>query len=180
MPARSTKPSATEPPGSCLHRSTYVLYRALVVQGRCSVADSFDPDRFVQAQANSYDAALAEIMRGNKRSHWMWYIFPQLDGLGRSETARFYAIRSIDDARAYLAHPVLGRRLIACVAALQDLTGTTAEAVFGGVDAMKLRSSLTLFSEAGGDPMFAAALDRWFAGKRDDATLRLLDAAAIS
>jgi uncharacterized protein (DUF1810 family) len=141
------------------------------------VAESFDLDRFVTAQANSYDTARAEIMRGAKRGHWMWYIFPQLEGLGRSETAQFYAIRSIDEARAYLAHPLLGRRLVACVAALQDLTGTTAEAVFGGIDAMKLRSSLTLFDAAGGDPMFAAALDRWFGGRRDEATLHLLQGA---
>jgi uncharacterized protein (DUF1810 family) len=144
------------------------------------VAEGFDLDRFVRAQAASYDAALAEIVRGAKRGHWMWYIFPQLAGLGRSDMASFYAIRSIAEARAYLAHPLLGRRLIACVAALQDLTGTTAEAVFGSVDAMKLRSSLTLFSEAGGDPMLAAALDRWFGGRRDEATLRLLDAARIA
>jgi uncharacterized protein (DUF1810 family) len=141
---------------------------------------SFDLDRFVTAQAGSYDAALAEITRGAKRGHWMWYIFPQIDGLGRSETARFYAVRSIAEARAYLAHPLLGRRLIACVAALQDLTGTNAEAVFGSIDAMKLRSSLTLFSEAGGDPMFAAALDRWFAGRRDEATLRLIEPSAAA
>ncbi|MDB5689149.1 MAG: calpastatin [Sphingomonas bacterium] len=141
------------------------------------MAESFDLDRFVTAQANSYDTARAEIMRGAKRGHWMWYIFPQLEGLGRSETAQFYAIRSIDEARAYLAHPLLGRRLVACVAALQDLTGTTAEAVFGGIDAMKLRSSLTLFDAAGGDPMFAAALDRWFGGRRDEATLHLLQGA---
>jgi uncharacterized protein (DUF1810 family) len=139
---------------------------------------NFNLDRFVAAQANSYDAALAEIARGAKRSHWMWYIFPQLAGLGRSEMAQFYAISSIDEARAYLAHPLLGRRLIACVAALQDLTGTTAEAVFGSVDAMKLRSSLTLFSVAGSDPMFAAALDRWFGEFRDEATLRLLEGGA--
>jgi uncharacterized protein (DUF1810 family) len=144
-------------------------------QGR-SVTMSFDLDRFVAAQAGNYDAAHGEIARGAKRGHWMWYIFPQIDGLGRSETARYYAIRSIDEARAYLAHPLLGRRLIACVAALQDLTGTTAETVFGSIDAMKLRSSLTLFSEAGGDPMFAAAIDRWFAGRRDEATLRLIKA----
>ena len=138
------------------------------------MTDEFDLERFIAAQAGSYESALAEITRAAKRGHWMWYIFPQLRGLGRSETARYYAIGSIAEARAYLAHPLLGRRLIACVAALQDLTGTTAEAVFGSVDAMKLRSSLTLFSAAGGDPMIAAAIDRWFAGQRDEATLQLL------
>jgi uncharacterized protein (DUF1810 family) len=144
------------------------------MQTKATATDAFDLDRFVTAQAGSYDTALAEISRGAKRSHWMWYVFPQLAGLGRSEMARHYAIRSLAEAQAYLAHPLLGRRLIACVAALQDLTGTSADAVLGSVDAMKLRSSLTLFSEAGGDPMIPAAIDRWFGGKRDDATLAIL------
>jgi len=141
------------------------------------VAEPFDLDRFVTAQATSYDSALAEIHRGAKRSHWMWYIFPQIAGLGRSEIARHYAIRSLGEAQAYLAHPLLGQRLLECVAALQALPHTTAENVFGGVDAVKLRSSLTLFEAAGGNPIFAAAIDRWFDGRRDDATLRLLDEA---
>ncbi|MDK2768090.1 MAG: DUF1810 domain-containing protein [Sphingomonas sp.] len=135
-------------------------------------------DRFVEAQAPVYAAALGEIRRGAKRSHWMWFVFPQLAGLGRSDTARFYAIRSLDEARAYLAHPVLGARLVECVGALQDITDTsvTARAVFGEVDAVKLRSSLTLFIEAGGSPLFSAALARWFAGVPDPATLALLRA----
>ena len=141
------------------------------------MAEPFDLDRFVTAQATSYDSALAEIHRGAKRSHWMWYIFPQIAGLGRSEIARHYAIRSLGEAQAYLAHPLLGQRLLECVAALQALPHTTAENVFGGVDAVKLRSSLTLFEAAGGNPIFAAAIDRWFDGRRDDATLRLLDEA---
>lgn len=131
----------------------------------------FDLDRFVTAQADTYEAALAEIRRGAKRGHWMWYIFPQIAGLGSSDMARHYAIASLDEARAYLAHPLLGSRLRECVGALQDLTGTTATAVFGGIDAAKLRSSLTLFAEAGGGPLFAAALDRWFDGEADPATL---------
>jgi uncharacterized protein (DUF1810 family) len=138
------------------------------------MTDRYGLDRFVDAQAGSYDTALAEIRRGAKRSHWMWYIFPQLAGLGSSAMAQRYAIRSIEEAQAYLAHPVLGGRLREIVGALQDLTGTTAEAVFGGVDAMKLKSSLTLFAEAGGGPLFTAALERWFEGWKDDATLRLL------
>lgn len=141
------------------------------------MAEPFDLDRFVTAQATSYDSALAEIHRGAKRSHWMWYIFPQIAGLGRSEIARHYAIRSLGEAQAYLAHPLLGPRLLECVAALQALPHTTAENVFGGVDAVKLRSSLTLFEAAGGNPIFAAAINRWFDGRRDDATLRLLDEA---
>ncbi|WP_156679974.1 DUF1810 domain-containing protein [Sphingomonas profundi] len=134
----------------------------------------FDLDRFVAAQAATFDAALAEIRRGQKRGHWMWFVFPQMAGLGRSDMARRYAIGSLEEARAYLAHPLLGARLRECVAALQDLVGTTAEAVFGSIDAVKLRSSLTLFAEAGGERLFAAALDRWFEGRRDPATLDLL------
>lgn len=139
-------------------------------------ADPFDLERFVAAQAGSYETALAEIRRGAKRSHWMWYVFPQIAGLGHSPMAQRYAIRSIAEARAYLDHPLLGERLRACVAALQDLAATSAEAVFGGIDAVKLRSSLTLFEAAGGGPLFAAAIERWFAGKRDAATLSLLAA----
>lgn len=138
----------------------------------------FDLDRFVTAQDGSYDAALAEIRRGQKRGHWMWFIFPQLAGLGRSPTAQLYAIASIDEARAFLSHPVLGPRLHACVEALQDLEHGAAEAVFGDIDAMKLRSSLTLFEQAGGERLFAAAIERWFDGRRDDATLRLLGRSA--
>ncbi|MGA2951905.1 MAG: DUF1810 domain-containing protein [Caulobacteraceae bacterium] len=137
------------------------------------MADPNDLERFVAAQASSYDAALAEIRSGAKRSHWMWWIFPQLVGLGLSPTAQRYAIRSRDEARAYLGHRLLGTRYLACVAALPILKGLTAETVFGGVDAMKLRSSLTLFTEAGGPPEIAAALQHWF-GEPDPATLRLL------
>ena len=137
--------------------------------------DLFNLNRFVTAQADSYETALNEIRQGQKRSHWMWFIFPQFAGLGQSATARHYAIGSLAEARAYLAHPLLGLRLRACVAALQDLVGTSAEAVFGPVDAMKLRSSLTLFAEAGGERLFVAALERWFEGQADGATLALLD-----
>lgn len=133
--------------------------------------------RFVAAQADSHDAALAEIRRGAKRGHWMWYVFPQLAGLGHSAMARRYAIVSPDEARAYLAHPVLGERLRACVAALAALRGTTAAQVFGEIDALKLRSSLTLFAAAGGGPAFDEALARWCGGP-DPATLRLLAAAS--
>lgn len=135
------------------------------------MAADFHLDRFVTAQATTYDTALAEIRRGAKRGHWMWYVFPQIAGLGTSDMARRYAIGSLDETRAYLAHPLLGLRLRDCVGALQDLTGTSAIAVFGEVDAMKLRSCLTLFAEAGGGPLFGAALDRWFDGAADAATL---------
>jgi uncharacterized protein (DUF1810 family) len=135
--------------------------------------DPFDLARFVTAQEGVYPTALAEIKRGAKRSHWMWFIFPQIAGLGRSPTAQHYAIGGMEEAQAYLAHPLLGPRLAECVAALQDLPPTSAEAVFGEVDAQKLRSSLTLFAEAGGGAMFDAAIERWF-GAQDEATLALL------
>lgn len=138
-----------------------------------------DLDRFVTAQDGIFDVALGEIGRGRKRSHWMWFIFPQLAGLGHSAMAQAYAIESLDEARAYLAHPVLGDRLRTSVAALQDLDQSDPEAVFGPVDAMKLRSSLTLFALAGGGRLFDAALDRWFDGRRDDATLTLLERGSL-
>lgn len=144
------------------------------------MSDTHDLNRFVAAQADIYPAALVEIRRGAKRSHWMWFIFPQVAGLGHSAMAQHYAIRSLEEARDYLAHPVLGVRLRECVAALQDLTGVTAQAVFGDVDAMKLRSSLTLFGEAGAGPLFVAALERWFAGEKDEATMHLLAQVKLS
>lgn len=134
----------------------------------------FDLDRFVAAQEGSWDRALAELRRGCKTSHWMWFIFPQIAGLGSSDMARRFAIRSQAEARAYLDHPVLGARLREAVAALAALPPTTAEAVLGGIDAVKLRSSLTLFEAAGGGPAFTDALARWYGGRPDDATLRLL------
>jgi len=138
----------------------------------------FDPDRFLGAQAQHYASALAEISAGAKRSHWMWYIFPQIAGLGHSQMAQHYAIASVEDARDYLAHPALGKRLRECVAALQDLSATTAEQVFGPVDAIKLRSSLTLFIQAGAGRQFELALERWFGGRPDPATLQILGSSA--
>ncbi len=131
--------------------------------------------RFVEAQAPVYATALAEIRRGAKRSHWMWFIFPQMKGLGRSETARFFGIEDLDEAIAYLAHPILGARYIECVEALQDLPISDAVAVLGPVDAIKLRSSLTLFEAARPSPLFTAALHRWYAGERDPQTLSALE-----
>ena len=136
--------------------------------------DESSLDRFVEAQTLGYPGALAEIRRGAKRSHWMWYIFPQLAGLGQSTTARHFAIRSLDEARAYLDHPVLGARYRECVTALQDLSISDPVAVFGETDAVKLRSSLTLFEAALEHPLFSAALARWFGGDRDARTLSLL------
>lgn len=141
------------------------------------MTDPFNLERFLIAQSDSYDGALAELRRGAKRGHWMWFIFPQLTGLGSSAMAQTYAIGSLDEARAYLAHPILGARLYECVSALQDLTRGTAEGILGPIDALKLRSSLTLFSCAGGGPLFMAAIDRWFGGDADLRTIELLEAA---
>ena len=133
--------------------------------------------RFVDAQddGGTYDAALAELRAGRKRSHWMWFVFPQVAGLGRSPTAQHYAISGLDEARAYLAHPVLGPRLRECAAVLTGLATRDPVAVFGDVDAQKLRSSMTLFEAAASDePVFGQVLEQYFAGARDDATLTRL------
>ncbi|EZP70704.1 hypothetical protein BV96_03001 [Sphingomonas paucimobilis] len=130
--------------------------------------------RFIEAQANVYETALAEIRAGAKRSHWMWFVFPQLRGLGHSPTAHYYGIASLAEARAYLAHPVLGPRYLECVKALQALGGSDPVSIFGSIDAMKLRSSLTLFEAAGGSPLLDDALERWFDGDRDASTLHRL------
>lgn len=131
--------------------------------------------RFVEAQAGAYDRALAELRRGEKTSHWMWFVFPQIAGLGRSPTARLYAIADLSEARAYLAHPVLGPRLVEAVEAINALPGRDAHAVFGSPDDLKLRSSLTLFHAAAPDePAFREALEKYFAGREDLLTLAKL------
>jgi uncharacterized protein (DUF1810 family) len=129
--------------------------------------------RFVEAQDTGgvYDSALRELRAGRKRGHWMWFVFPQLTGLGRSSTAQLYAISGLPETRAYLAHPVLGPRLVECAQALLDLDGGDPVAVLGSVDAQKLRSSMTLFALAAPDqPVFRAVLDRYFDGELDEAT----------
>ncbi len=135
-----------------------------------------DPlSRFVEAQAGVYDGVLAELRRGQKTGHWMWFVFPQIAGLGRSPTARFYAIADLAEARAYLAHPVLGPRLVEAVEAINALPGRDAHAVFGSPDDLKLRSSLTLFQAADPDePAFQRALDKYFGGRADPLTLEKL------
>lgn len=133
-----------------------------------------DLDRFVAAQATDYAVALAELTAGRKDSHWMWYIFPQIAGLGRSPTAQYYAIRDLAEARAYLAHPLLGPRYRAAAAALLPHRQRSAEAIMGAVDAMKLRSSLTLFVRAGAGAEAEAALAAFFPAP-DPATMRQLD-----
>jgi len=143
----------------------------------------FDLERFVNAQdaAGTYQQALAELSRGRKVSHWMWFVFPQIAGLGRSAMAQRYAITSLDEAVAYLEHPTLGPRLLECCHVVASLQGASAEDVFGGIDAVKLRSSMTLFSRAAPDePVFDRVLDTYFAGRPDDATLRLIGTGGTS
>lgn len=137
--------------------------------------DPFDLDRFVKAQEGDYDRALAEIRGGRKRSHWMWYIFPQLEGLGLSSTSRHYAIKGLDEARAYLDHPVLGPRLRECAEAVVGLEGRSPSEVFGSPDDMKLRSSATLFARVSPPgSVFERLLETCFQGRPDEKTLERL------
>jgi uncharacterized protein (DUF1810 family) len=137
--------------------------------------DPYGLDRFVQAQAGHYTDALAEVRAGRKRSHWMWFVFPQLEGLGSSYMARRYAITGAAEARAYLAHPVLGPRLRECCDAVLGLEGRTAREIFGGIDEMKLRSCVTLFADVSPPgSVFERVLRRYFDGLQDEETLRLL------
>lgn len=137
--------------------------------------DIFHLQRFVDAQGRNYDVAVAELRAGRKDSHWMWYVFPQIAGLGVSAMAQTYAIGSLAEARAYLAHPVLGARLVDCVAALVALKGRSAREIFGRPDDVKLRSSLTLFAQAAPDaPLFRQALELYFDGAPDPRTLEIL------
>jgi uncharacterized protein (DUF1810 family) len=137
------------------------------------MSDPFALQRFVDAQdsGGTYAQAVQELRSGHKQSHWMWFVFPQIAGLGRSPMAQHYAISGLDEARAYLDHPVLGPRLLECARALTELATSDAEAVFGSVDAQKLHSSMTLFARAAPDePVFADVLDRYFAGEVDTGT----------
>ena len=135
---------------------------------------SYDLERFLDAQRAIIDAALAELRAGRKRSHWMWFVLPQLRGLGRSETSRLYGLEGLEEARSYLAHPVLGPRLHAACEALLAAPGSAVD-ILGSIDAMKLRSSATLFQRAApDDPHFPALLDRFFDGEPDPATDQLL------
>lgn len=131
--------------------------------------------RFLDAQNQLYLKALSEITNGRKESHWMWFIFPQFNGLGRSETAKFYAINSIDEASAYISHPVLGKHLIQISNALLDVEGKTANAIFGSPDDIKLRSSMTLFANVpDADPVFEKVIDKYFNGIKDNLMIQLL------
>jgi uncharacterized protein (DUF1810 family) len=139
--------------------------------------DPFDLARFTSAQETVYSRALAEVRNGQKRSHWMWFIFPQIDGLGFSSTAKHYAIKGADEARQYLAHPVLGPRLLECAEAVLAVEGRSAAEIFGSPDDLKLKSCMTLFeSVAGQDSVFGRVLNKYYQGKRDTRTQEILAA----
>ena len=143
-----------------------------------TTTDPYDLERFAIAQdaGETYAAAVAELRAGRKIGHWMWFVFPQIAGLGRSPMSRRYAISSLEEARRYLAHPILGERLRECARILTGLDETTAEEIFGSLDAMKLRSSMTLFARAAPEsPNFRAVLDRYFGGVADEATTARLE-----
>lgn len=131
-------------------------------------------ERFVTAQQGSYERALAEIKNGRKESHWMWYIFPQIQGLGFSDTAKRYAINDIKEAEAFLQHPVLGERLIRISSELLEMKSNNALEVFGNPDHLKLKSSMTLFAHLNINPVFKSVLDKFFKGETDDRTLRII------
>jgi uncharacterized protein (DUF1810 family) len=144
------------------------------------VNDPFELERFVTAQdrGGTYEAAAAELRAGRKRSHWMWFVFPQIAGLGQSPTSRRYGISSLAEARAYLAHPILGSRLIGSTRIVLGIEGRSASDIFGGIDAMKLRSSMTLFARADPDnATFGEVLEKYFGGVPDEATDQLLERA---
>ncbi|MEC5190039.1 MULTISPECIES: DUF1810 domain-containing protein [unclassified Arthrobacter] len=148
--------------------------------GEDPAGDPYRLDRFVTAQnsGGTYRRALEELRGGSKRTHWMWFVFPQIAGLGQSATARKYAVASLDEAKAYLQHPVLGPRLLECARAVEGVRGRTAEQIFGGIDERKLHSSMTLFLRAdAGERVFQEVLAEYFGGRPDAATDRLLGAA---
>jgi uncharacterized protein (DUF1810 family) len=141
--------------------------------------DTFNLQRFVDAQEPVIDDAFAELRKGKKRSHWMWLVFPQVAGLGTSDMARHYAIASSDEARAYLQHQLLGVRLVACCELVNAIDQQTAEEIFGHIDALKFRSSITLFAAVAPEqPVFQATLDKFFSGSPDTKTLEYLQLAA--
>lgn len=142
-------------------------------------ADSYDLERFVAAQAGTFETALGELKAGRKRSHWMWFVFPQLRGLGVSATAQFYGLGSLEEARAYLAHPLLARRLIVCTQAALAIESKSLREIFGAPDDMKFRSSMTLFARASAEKenVFKRALEHYCEGCEDERTLSLLESA---
>lgn len=144
-------------------------------RSQSSDSDPFNLSRFLEAQQDSYDSAETELAAGRKRSHWMWFVFPQIDGLGTSPTAKYYAMSGAAEASKYLEHPVLGKRLIDCTKAMIALEGKSAAEILGTPDDLKFCSCMTLFETvAGPESVFAIALDKYFAGRRDRLTLTLL------
>ncbi len=139
--------------------------------------DPFNLQRFVSAQEPVIDRVRAELRSGRKQSHWMWFVFPQIQGLGRSTTAAHYALASAAEARAYLEHPILGDNLYACCELLLALAEDSPQAVLGGVDALKLRSSMTLFASVADDDIYRQVLDKYYGGAADPATLAILGAS---
>jgi uncharacterized protein (DUF1810 family) len=137
--------------------------------------DRFDLERFVDAQAGVYESVISELRSGQKRTHWMWFVFPQIDGLAMSAMSRRYAISSLAEAREYLEHPLLGPRLVECCETILAVSGRSASQIFGYPDDLKLRSSMTLFATAAGaDSVFEQVLDKYFNGKRDERTVEIL------
>lgn len=140
--------------------------------------DPYDLNRFMQAQQNDYERALFEVKSGQKRSHWMWYIFPQFDGLGFSPTSKRYSIKSLAEAKAYLNHPILGSRLLECAKAVLSVEGKSAYEIFGSPDDMKLRSCATLFAHVSpAGSVFEQVIDKFFQGERDPKTIHLIKIA---
>lgn len=137
--------------------------------------NNYDLNRFVEAQNEVYPIALKELQEGRKRSHWMWYIFPQLKHLGHSHNAKYYGISGIAEATAYLQHPILGQRLREVTSTILHLSGNDAEAIFGGIDAMKLRSSMTLFDFISSNDIYVSVLDKYFQGVKDHRTVSILN-----
>ena len=135
----------------------------------------YDLNRFTRAQEGVYEEVLSEIKSGSKQSHWMWYVFPQISGLGHSDIAKHYAIKNVEEAREYLKHPVLGNRLLECTKGVLAIEGRTASEIFGSPDDLKLRSSMTLFAVISGTgSVFHRVLDKYYWGEHDDRTLQLL------
>jgi len=144
--------------------------------GKFDRGDPFDLGRFTSAQEGIYDSVLSELREGNKRTHWMWFIFPQIDGLAHSSTSKYYAIKSIEEARQYLNHPVLGKRLLECAEIVLGVEGRSVSDIFGYPDDLKLKSSMTLFGYvANPGSVFVRILDKYFQGEQDVRTLDLLE-----
>lgn len=138
--------------------------------------DPFDLSRFISAQEKNYESAIAELRSGQKRTHWMWYIFPQIDGLAKSKTAKYYAIKSIEEARQYLNHPILGKRLLECAEAVLAVRRRSVSQIFGYPDDLKLKSSMTLFAYLQNEPsLFVRIINQYFDGERDVKTLHILE-----